>query len=476
MNKAVHIFYKNNFVCLYNSLTLDIAYIKREDFINQHLADEIKDFLPQAIISDIDYLREIKKNLNDYLHPSITTMFLFLNEICNMHCKYCRYINKLPYDFCGKILNLETGKRQIEKFLLWNKDRNKKKTIVFFGTEVLIQKRELLELARYVRLLEKKFQLPKTEVIVFTNGVLLNEEIALFLKKNNIVPIVSIDGWKELHDSARVMRDGSGTYEIISKNCLLMKQIGLKFGISLAVGEHNIEYLSEIVEYLVEQFQPLNIGMNPMEIDSNIGREIFFEKYIRNGIEAYKVARERGISIPQIMRRIRPFVEKIHRIKECPTCGGAIRVYPTGKIGTCSHFISQNKECISEKEYLSTNFEENELFKRWSCRTQFNFDKCRDCEAISLCGGGCVYNAWLQSGKQMTPDDRICIHSKLALEWCIWDLFELAKGNREVDRKRIFVPSVESRKLIYGKIDEKSSNLPLQAYNTYGEVRLFYDK
>lgn len=472
MNKDVHVFKNDNYLALYNSLTMDVAYIKRKDWIDNRIQSEIEDVLPESISKDIDYWSKIKEKLSTYLEPNISTMYMFLNETCNMYCTYCRYIHKLPTDFCGNIMDLNKGKRQIKKFLTWDMNPKKQKTIVFFGTEVLLQREILWELILYVKDFEKENKLEKTELVIFTNGILLDDKIINFFKDKNVVPIVSVDGWKELHDKARIKKNGEGTFETIYRNCCAMRSQGLKFGISLAVGEHNIDFLPQIVKYFVNEFEPLNIGMNPMEINEKENKEIFFEKYIMQGIEAYKIAREVNISIPQIMRRIRPFVEKVHRIKECPTCGGAIRVYPTGKVGTCSHFVAVNEQCMSETTFVETNFEQNVIIKEWSNRTQFQFEMCRKCEAISLCGGGCVYNAWLQNGNMNAPDYRICTHSKVALEWCIWELFNIAHGKEIIHKERVFVPNEKQRKLIYGKLDETKLYLPLQKYNTFGEIKL----
>ena len=472
MNKYVHVFLKDDYVCLYNALTMEVAYLNRQDYEDNIDSNLLQSLLPKDFIGDQDYMEIMKSNLEQKLEPNISTMFLFLNETCNIKCKYCRYMNKLPSNFQGTILDVNKGKQQIQRFLTKSDFVDQRKTIVFFGTEVLLHKDILKELIEYVRDIDAECGLKSTELILFTNGTLLTEKIILVLKENHVVPIISIDGWKELHDKARVNRNGEGTFNLIVNNCNAMKEHGLRFGISLAVGEHNIDYLPQIIEYFSKQFDPINIGINPMEINQVDQREIFFEKFINQGIESFKIARELNISIPQIMRRIRPFVEKKQRIKECPTCGGSIRVYPTGKIGTCSHFVAVNQHCMTESEFMNENFEQHEVIQTWSHRTQFQINQCQTCEAIGLCGGGCVYNAWLQNGDIMKPDYRICTHSKIALKWCIWELFARAKGDKVLKEKRVFVPDLKARKLVYGRLDETKLDLPLQQYNTYGEVQL----
>ena len=48
---------------------------------------------------------------------------------------------------------------------------------------------------------------------------------------------------------------------------------------------------------------------------------------------------------------------------------------------------------------------------------------CFDCEVLGICGGGCPASAELKTGSRWNIDERICYHSKLTLEWLIWETF-----------------------------------------------------
>lgn len=474
MSKSFIYEYENgNYKCYYNAITQDVLYCNKTAVFSDviHNADALT---KRAFDNKIDYYEIAKKSVDKHLHPSIDTMFLLVNERCNLYCEYCRYIQKLPDSYIGSTMELSTGIKLVDKFLEIKKtsDLPTRKTIVFFGTEVLLNAELISDLAYYIREKEKEKNL-FVELVLFTNGMIINEKIIRCLRDCNITPIISIDGWAELHDKARKYRNGVGTYAVINDNCKKLMSHNIRFGISTAVGEHNIDFLPDIIKHFYHEFKPINIGLNPMEISSKYSRDVFFEKYIQSGLEAFKIAREFGISIPQIMRRIRPFVEKKCRIKECPTCGGSIRVYPNGTVGTCSHFVAEGNHCIDLETFKKNNLNEVDVFTSWSQRTQFNFEKCKYCEAITLCGGGCVYNAYLQNGDIWTPDNRICTHSKLSLQWCIWDLFDRINGAFKLgdDKNSSLIPTMEERRLIYMNIDENSVKLPLQRYNSFGEIK-----
>ena len=62
---------------------------------------------------------------------------------------------------------------------------------------------------------------------VTTNGLLLDDEVADFLIKENINVIISIDGRPEVHDLMRSRVDGKGSYETTVRNAenLLIKRV-----------------------------------------------------------------------------------------------------------------------------------------------------------------------------------------------------------------------------------------------------------
>ena len=49
--------------------------------------------------------------------------------------------------------------------------------------------------------------------------------------------------------------------------------------------------------------------------------------------------------------------------------------------------------------------------------------KCYECEALGICGGGCPANAKIVDGSIWEVDRRFCVHSKMTLEWLIWDQY-----------------------------------------------------
>ena len=154
-------------------------------------------------------------------------------------------------------------------------------------------------------------------------------------------------------------------------------------------------------------------------------------------IDAYKESRISGLYIEHVIRRVRPFIFKKRRIKDCPACGSKIVISANGDIGLCEGFIGSG-------HYFDGNINEeditqNKIFHEWNKRTPFLIEECFDCPAISICGGGCPYNAYTKYGNINNFDDKTCATSKFILEWLIWDLFELlGKETNKILNGQIF--------------------------------------
>ncbi|MES0325268.1 MAG: radical SAM protein [Candidatus Bathyarchaeia archaeon] len=76
---------------------------------------------------------------------------------------------------------------------------------------------------------------------VFTNGLLINQTMALMLRYNrNIVPMISLEGPREVTDDRR----GEGMYDRVSRKMKLLKNNGVFFGASITVTTENMEQVT----------------------------------------------------------------------------------------------------------------------------------------------------------------------------------------------------------------------------------------
>ena len=148
-------------------------------------------------------------------------LILCLTEDCNLQCKYCIYSDNYEYsrNSSKNTMKIETGKKAIDYFFKLNEKQSsrnpgKKLAISFYGGEPLLCLSTMDKLMQYAR---RNTPLRLTFVMT-TNGLLLNDEVADFIVKNNIFLAISLDGNKENHDRNRITRYGHGSFDIVYTN------------------------------------------------------------------------------------------------------------------------------------------------------------------------------------------------------------------------------------------------------------------
>lgn len=105
--------------------------------------------------------------------------------------------------------------------------------LVFAGGEPLVRKEEILVLAE---------QVPDLPVAVFTNGLLIDEPLAIQMSRlKNIFPIISIEGEKERTDTRR----SDGVYDGVLHACSLLRKNKVFFGCSITVSRSNYQEVTE---------------------------------------------------------------------------------------------------------------------------------------------------------------------------------------------------------------------------------------
>ena len=87
---------------------------------------------------------------------------------------------------------------------------------------------------------------------MFTNGVLIDQGMAMMLKYNrNIVPIISMEGPRGVTDERR----GDGMYDLVTRKMKLLKNNGVFYGVSITVTSENMgqvtsdEFVSELMRF-----------------------------------------------------------------------------------------------------------------------------------------------------------------------------------------------------------------------------------
>ncbi len=181
--------------------------------------------------------------------------------LCNLDCSYCFYLEKVKLfpehhrfkmsdevleSYIRGYIEAQPGR---EVPFAWQGGEPTLAGLPFFQKVVRLQKYYAGE-----KRIENTFQ---------TNGTRLNADWCHFLRDENFLVGISIDGPEALHNAYRVDRKGQPTYRDVIRGIELCKKYGVEFNTLTVVNRKNVEKPLEVYRFLREigshyiQFIPL---------------------------------------------------------------------------------------------------------------------------------------------------------------------------------------------------------------------------
>lgn len=415
-----HIYRKGNYLLLFNPLTLEKHYLHKKDYSKIF---KNKDLIKKGLIvgedfNDDSYFNKIKKDILKWQRkPRISLCYLLLTGDCNYNCKYCFIESNLKEK--NTYMTPETAKKAIEFFKKNIDPEIKTKKIYFYGGEPLLNFQALK-----VAVEEARIQIPEANLIIITNGALLTKEIAEFLAKNKVHIGISMDGPNKLNDKARITyKSNEGSSDLTLRGINILKKLSINLSISCTIGQHNIDNIENVMKYFINELGVKGIEFNipkPTKYTKGLDPKRVAEQMIRS----FEIAWVNDLSIDRIKRRkVIPFATKKPWIKDCAGYGQQIIVTPEGRVGPCHAFWPLNK-FLNLTVDSDMKVIEHEDWKEWNKRVAYNEPRCKYCEAISLCGGGCAFNHYNEQEGIWNLDKTTCEFAKEVLNWLVWAYFE----------------------------------------------------
>lgn len=472
--RFVHLYkVSENYIALFNSLTLDVLYCKEEaikitdkkiqfEGANDSLLAVKKMTVgsneeEEAFIAD-----NIKKCVE--MRDRNVTKFLYIVPTvqCNLKCTYC-HIQHGKEERKYVSMKETTLIRGLEIFKSYGGFEETNGEIMYYGGEPFLEPDFLFNSLETIRSYSSEIK-----ITIFTNGTLITEELAKKLKRYNLYVIVSMDGRKSAHDAARIKKNGTPSFREVEKGYRYLQKAGIDVGISLVAGTHNIDTLEEEVWYLADEFQPLDIGISTLHLfpDSENPNEVDTSMLTEKLQSVQTEMRQKGVYIEHLFRKIRPFVEKSQRLYDCPSCNCKLLITPWDTIGFCEAFMEEEKYFYDTEDFCLDKCPGR---NDWKMRIPLTDRECYFCSAISICGGGCPYDAFCESGSVCKKDSRRCQQSIKMIKWLCNDLFQVLEENGRIAGRDIYEPSMEERKLLYGNVD-LNDRIPLQNYSRSNEA------
>lgn len=186
---------------------------------------------------------------------------------CNMACDYCYYLEKSKlYDNEPRhIMSEELLERFTQEYIeaqttpevlfTWHGGEPMARPLAFYKKAIALQRRYAKGRA--------------ITNVIQTNGSLITDEWCEFLKANNWLVGVSIDGPQEFHDRYRHAQSGKPTWKNVMQGIRLLKKHGVEWNAMAVVNDYNANHPVDFYQFFKEhgsaflQFTPIVERISP---------------------------------------------------------------------------------------------------------------------------------------------------------------------------------------------------------------------
>ena len=176
-------------------------------------------FLQESAVKDIKH--PLTDDIEYYSMYKVEQLILQITQQCNLRCSYCTYSgNYYNRGHSDKKMTFEVARKAIDFYFEHSREKDVR-TIAFYGGEPLF---EFSLLKKCVEYAESKTKDKELFFYLTTNGTLLTEQIISYLREHRVNVTVSLDGYKEAHDSNRKEKNGEGSFDLIMDNLRKMRE------------------------------------------------------------------------------------------------------------------------------------------------------------------------------------------------------------------------------------------------------------
>lgn len=360
-----------------------------------------------------------------------------VGSACNLDCTYCYYLHKesllghegsprmadeLLEEHIRQYIEGQTGDKVV---FSWQGGEPTILGLGFFQCIVELQEKH-----------RKPFQ--RIENDLQTNGTLLDEDWARFLKKHNFLVGLSCDGPAEFHDQYRLTKGGKPTFEKVCAAAKLLKKHKVPFNALCVVNRMNAKHGRRVYRFLTRELGAWRVQFIPC-VEPKVFAKVAPQRWDPESLPIVGTPRSRPGAADSIVTdwsvdpddwgqflcdvwddwyahdfgkvHINWFESAVAQTmgrpaQNCITaelCGKGLAVEHNGDVFSCDHYVYP--------EYRIGNIRDRHLAEMAYSdeQKQFGFAKreslpryCRECTHLKLCWGECPKNRILK-----TPDGEV---------------------------------------------------------------------
>lgn len=362
--------------------------------------------------------------------------------VCNISCLYCYYLEKITL-YPERKKHWKMNDKTLENYIRQTIQSQNSTVIdiVWQGGEPTLLGIEFFQQALKF---QRKYKENKTiNNHIQTNGINLNEDWVIFLKENDFLVGLSIDGDRISNDAHRLTNSGMSTFDSVMKGIELLKKYKVEFNTLTVVNSENVKRPLDVYKFLKRigsqylQFIPLverrvdrvnENGLNLVqpsyqgkcELTSWSVPASSYGQFL-NSIFDYWIKNDVGSTF--VMNFEQTMADIVGVPASCVTseiCGRNLILESNGDVYSCDHFV------YPENRLGNINFGNIIEMINSSKNTDFGMSKlinissdCLICKFKNFCNGGCPKHRFNMSGSGDNNKNYLCESYLIYLSHCL---------------------------------------------------------
>ena len=255
-----------------------------------------------------------------------------------------------------------------------------------------------------------------------TNGTLLDDEWCEFLKDNNFLVGLSLDGPKEIHDRYRKDAVDKGSFDKVMRGLKLLQKYDIEYNVMATVGRDTAHKPLEVYHFLKEQgvefiqFAPVierlagsdeqELGLklagyssidDPQVTDWSVEPEAYgdfliaiFDEWVRNDVGTTFVM--------NFEWALNAWIGKTSPVCQfAQSCGKAIMLEHNGDLYACDHSMYPEYKLGNIVTDNPVELAEESVNKGFGVKEANLPVACHECQVLKACWGGCPKHRFVKT-------------------------------------------------------------------------------
>jgi uncharacterized protein len=351
---------------------------------------------------------------------------------CNLACEYCYYLPKKEFNSHRSSYVMDT--QVLGEFTRQYLESQGDGEIIFSwqgGEPTLLG----IDFFRQALSFQEKFKRPAQLVTntIQTNGTLIDSRWCAFLRENNFLVGLSVDGPSELHDVFRRTSNKAPTFDRVYSSLQILKRHGVEFNVLCVVSRANVANPEKIYKFFIKeavhfiQFIPAASHLTGNEATFGISGAEWgsflckvFDQWVKQDVGKTFV-----MNFEEILAawcEIEPSI-CTHKCN----CGQTLVLEHNGDVYSCDFFV--------DAAHRLGNIMQTSMATLANLPVQVAFgsrkveclpEECLPCPALFTCNGGCLADRIKENESDVIIRNRLCEGHKMFFEHTQGHMQEMA--------------------------------------------------